>query len=567
MHDTHIVSSPSTNIAQLLSLKQSELMRKQILFFLPLTICAFGFLYCLVLSITPITRLAWTQPQSWIQHKLLAFGRWLPDDWHVSKNYAISHQHTGYMQLMIFIALAFIAYILCALLINTLEIYKYPRLLMSIIWSVVLIAGCIYVLSPKALSNDSYLYANYGRLLGIHHVNPYFVPPSAFPNDPSYPFVYWKNAPSIYGPVWTLISALLVQVAGTSDQGFLLTFRLFAFAMHLINIFLVTALLRTTGQSRRTVLLGTLLYAWNPLVLFECCIGAHNDVFMLMWVLWGIFLGARALQAGSVRVTTYALSVIALTLAALVKLTALPIVLFFIIALSCKVLRTSTLTIAGKQRTLSWYQAFLTLLFSSCISLGVTVILYGPFLIHYSIKKMVVGFTSSPSSTQILNSILFALQAWNSSHPLPSLLLELHFWSVLSGELMALVVVIGIVILWHTPTIHTVIRVSLALFIVFQLSTTWFFPWYILWPIGLAVISLPVTGSRVDRGLFAFTLCFSLTAFSSYYFTLVGWMLQGPHIPLPHWQILIAILTFGVPVCVGILSALYFPFTKHSTEV
>jgi len=354
-----------------------------------------------------------------------------------------------------------------------------------------------------------------------------------------------------------------VQVAGTSDQGFLLTFRLFAFAMHLVNIFLVTALLRTTGQSRRTILLGTLLYAWNPLVLFECCIGAHNDVFMLMWVLLGMFLGARALRADSVSVRTYVLPVVAFTLAVLVKFTALPTILFFIVALSCKVLRMPT-SAAGKQRTLSWYQAFLTLLFSGCISLCIVFIFYGPFLINHSIKEMIAGFTSSPSSTQILNSILFALQAWNSSHPLPPLLLELHFWSVLSGGLMALVVVIGIIALWRTPTIHTVIRVSLALFVVFQLSTTWFFPWYILWLVGLAVVSLPVTGSRVDRGLFAFTLCFSLTAFSSYYFTLVGWMLQGPHIPLPHWQILIATLTFGVPVCVGILSALYSPFTKHS---
>jgi hypothetical protein len=494
---------------------------------------------------------------------MLAFGRWLPDNWHVATNYAISHQHTGYVQLMAILMVAFIAYILSSAFIITLKVYEYPRLLMSIIWVVVLIAGCMYVMSPKALSNDAYLYANYGRLLSIHHVNPYFVPPSAFPKDPSYSFVYWTNAPSIYGPIWTLVSAVLVRVAGTSDQGFLLAFRLFAFAIHLINILLVTKLLRVTGQSQRTVLLGTILYAWNPLVLFECCIDAHNDILMLMWVLLGMLLGSRVLQADKVQIKTYVLPVIVFTLAALVKFTALPTVLFFIVALSSKALHAPLANDAKQQRNFSWSQAFLTLLFSSCSSLGVVCVFYGPFLIHHSIKEMLEVLASSPSSTQILNSMLFALQAWNSSHPLPPLLLELHFWSMLSDGLMALVAITGIVALWRTPTIHTVIRMSLAVFVVFQLSTTWFFPWYVLWPIGLAVISLPVLSNRVSRGLLAFTVCFSLTAFSSYYFTVVGWMLQGSNIPLPHWQILIVLTTFGVPICVGIVAALYTPFPKR----
>jgi len=120
MNNIQIDSLYPTNITRFSS-RQPEIVKKQLLSFLSLVICAIGFLYCLLISITPITRLAWTQPQSWIQHKLLAFGRWLPDNWHVAANYAISHQHTGYMQLMIFMAFAFIAYILCAFFINILE--------------------------------------------------------------------------------------------------------------------------------------------------------------------------------------------------------------------------------------------------------------------------------------------------------------------------------------------------------------------------------------------------------------------------------------------------------------
>ena len=74
----------------------------------------------------------------------------------------------------------------------------------------------------------------------------------------------------------------------------MLAFRTVAFASHLANIWLVGRTLKTLGRSPRTVTTGMLLYAWNPLVLFESCVGAHNDTFMLFLVLLGIYLGARA---------------------------------------------------------------------------------------------------------------------------------------------------------------------------------------------------------------------------------------------------------------------------------
>ena len=36
-------------------------------------------------------------------------------------------------------------------------------------------------------------------------------------------------------------------------------------------------------------LLGTLLYAWNPLCLLEFCASAHNDAIMLTFLLLGIY--------------------------------------------------------------------------------------------------------------------------------------------------------------------------------------------------------------------------------------------------------------------------------------
>src|SRR5207248_2908470 len=112
----------------------------------------------------------------------------------------------------------------------------------------------------------------------VHHANPYFVAPSRFPQDPLTSYDDWKDATAAYGPVWLTICSLWTLVLGNSPLGYVLAFRLFALAAHLLNIWLVATILGKTGSSARTVTLGTLLYAWNPLVLQESSLGGHNDI-------------------------------------------------------------------------------------------------------------------------------------------------------------------------------------------------------------------------------------------------------------------------------------------------
>jgi len=468
-------------------------------------------------------------------------------------------------------AAAFALYVLCALVMYRWSAkHTSHRLLFGLLWTGVLGAGIASLATPGILATDVYSYASYGRLLLVHHVNPYFVPPAAYPHDPIYSALYWTHTVTVYGPLWTLISGPLSL--GSTHASYILSFRAFAFAMHLLNILLVTATLRTMGRSPRVVLLGTLLYAWNPLVLSESALGAHNDVFMVTFLLLGLFLSARAERNDITRFRAYAPPLIAFTLAALVKFSALPaipIFVFLLFRLTLKKVAVSqgegqprpdytTLphrtSIVGARLALALAPIFALaapLCFALLISAGVGLAAYAPFWAGHGLKAIVNSFTSQPSAVNAFNSLLFTFSVLHSAHQLPaslSLLYNRHLWNDLNIGLIVCVMLLGAIGLWRVPTTRTVALVTLATLTAFLIVTPWFFVWYVTWLIGLAVLCLPVNGQRIVRGLLAFALVFSMTALTTYYSTIIGWLLLGYHPPVTTWVVLVAFASIGLPI-------------------
>lgn len=179
----------------------------------------------------------------------------------------------------------FIVYILCAICIQRQKAYIFHTrnyIILLIIGITTMLAAYIYVFTPATLSEDIYLYADYGRILLTHHANPYFTPPLSFPQDPLFHFVWWKNIVAIYGPIWMLVCAALTSFTGTNAAHIFLAFRIFASTIHIINTILIFAILRTKGCSICTILPGTQLYTWNPLVLFESSKCSRRGIFHLL---------------------------------------------------------------------------------------------------------------------------------------------------------------------------------------------------------------------------------------------------------------------------------------------
>ena len=65
------------------------------------------------------------------------------------------------------------------------------------------------LVAPRA-TGDLWWYALYGRIVAVHHASPYTNSPAHFPHDPLLPFAGhgWAHVPSVYGPLFTGVSAL-----------------------------------------------------------------------------------------------------------------------------------------------------------------------------------------------------------------------------------------------------------------------------------------------------------------------------------------------------------------------
>lgn len=529
----------------------------------PIIGCTLAYILCILFSVALIFNVSGLDKNEWwISTKLAWFGKWIPSDLGLATNAYLSREKTGYFELVALLACMFVIYGLATLYVYLNTEYSVNKNFHRLIWLGAIIGGSIYLFTPGILTSDIYSYASYGRLIAFYAANPYFVPPSAFPHDAIYNWVYWKNTVSIYGPIWTGISVLLSFISGTGQMGVIFTFRVFALAAHLLNIALVAATLRSMQRSSRTVTVGTLLYAWNPLVLAESSLGAHNDVFMVTFLLLGLLLYARAeVRAVLARPRGYIPPLLAFTCATLIKFSAAPAVAVFIIALFCYVARFT-----GRQNGhLSWRPAVVTGVIASCISVGVVAVLYGPFWFGHSLADVTNSFATLPSAMDSFNSLLSALSYMHATHSLPAnlfFLLDRKLWNVVTILALGLPIVVGSIYLWRAPTARTIALITLASLSAFLVVTPWFFAWYLTWIVGLAVVCLPVTSSRFGRALVAFVLTFSATAFLTYYSTLVGWILLNMHPAVASWALRVTIEAFGIPLLMFFVVLRFWPEKK-----
>ena len=530
-----------------------------------LVCCVIAYVLCILTTIAPLYKMVGIQTRLWISNAIINAADWLhlPADLGLAANHYISQQQTSFLEFLLLILLAFAISGLCVYLLQRVGTQTDYTFALCLIWLTVLVSGCLYLFTPATFSDDVYSYASYGRLLSVHHASPYVIPPSAYPHDPTFKLVHWKDTVSIYGPLWIVISAVVGLVSGPDRLGYLIAFRLCAFVAHLLNIWLVTATLRTLGHPTRTVALGTLLYAWNPLVLFESSLGGHNDVFMVTFLFLGLLFSARAERSGATRLRDAIPALVAFTLAALVKLTAIPIIVFFILKLFWSTYNTTTSTAgAGKpDQAVRWRTAWSATFFASIISVGIALACYVPFWLGYSIQQIFTSFSSQPTAHYQFNSILAAMSVWNNAHGLPTFLVLFNSRSVwVAITIFAFFLTMGIGAIWlrRVSTTSTVALATLAVLAAFLLVTPWFLSWYVTWLVGLAAVCLPVAHNRPGRALIVLALTFSASAFLSYYYVSVAWFL-----PLYVTSyVMLCLATFGMPL-LALLSYLSLP-KRHS---
>ncbi len=519
-------------------------------------LCTCAFIACILISLAPLDRLAGTDYfralpiSSW----LLAIGTWLPLDLHLTANARQSQMSTHLILSLSLIALAFIIYGICTWRIQRYTQHTfhhhYPQII-KWIWLGAVISGLALVLTPAMLSHDAFVYAGYGRLLTVYHENPYFVTLSTHPTDPFTRLDDWSNVPAAYGPLWLIVSALSSLVAGNHPLAYILLFRSLGLGTHLLNMLLISMILRTAGRSERTIALGVLLYAWNPLVLLESSLGAHMDTCMVTLMLGGILCWIQREQKHATSILpirSYLPSLLCFTLAALIKFTAIPLIVLFLVLLTRKTLYSTQTENMPEPTTLQWRPAIRIAITGGIISTGVVLAFYAPFWIGNSPRAIIDSFTTPPSANSAYGSILSAILNWirwhgqvNPGWQETPLFLFSHYktWQAIIVITLTIVMIWGIIWIWKTPTARTLTLATLAALGALLLVTPWFFPWYVVWIVGLAAICLPMS-DRSGRALIGATLAFSASAFFIYLF-------RG-FAPIGDWEGFTCLATVGPPM-------------------
>src|SRR5579872_1704749 len=524
-----------------------------------------AFVVCTLLMVAPLSRVVGSPIIARLSTSklLVMWGSWLPADFYFPTDHKNSLSSTAIILFLSLIAIAFSIYAFSIWFMRRQPREGNNRQIIRFIGLVTFIAGMIFVLTPAMLSHDIYVYAGYGRIIAAHGTNPYFTSLTSFPHDPFVPLDDWAAGIAAYGPVWLTICASFAWILGIEPIRYIIAFRLLGLIAHLLNALLIYKILQKMGRSPRTVTLGTLLYAWNPLALMESSLGGHNDMLMMTFILWGLLLYVRGEQRGLTRPGSYLPPIVAFTLAALIKYTSGPLIIFFLVILARKAFITSvSITSRGNFRS-NWHLALQKPLFACIVGGSLALALYIPYWIGHSIWSIIHSFSAPPSSVGIEYSMMSAINAWITKYGYPTTPWAYTFFKVFSNHsvwnninvvVIIVTIITGIVWLWRNPTMRVFVLAILLTLGSLLIVTPWFFPWYVVWLVAFAAIVLPYSGDTIGRALTAFALVFSVSAFSVYIF--------NGYEPIGRWISWDCFTTIGPPI-LAFLCVFLIGKTRH----
>ncbi|HZU66071.1 MAG TPA: hypothetical protein VFA09_02235 [Ktedonobacteraceae bacterium] len=406
--------------------------------------------------------------------------------------------------------------ILLMFLLYALALYTLPRIihLRYLIYSTLLL-GIVCLFFPVVTSSDAFSYIAYAHMEVIYHLNPLITAPSVLHGDLILKYVYWKDQPSAYGPTWVVITGFLQWLLGlTGSDGILrmlFTLRVLGLSAHIGSTLLIWSisgqLQRITGdiapEKRMRVVLA---FAWNPLLLFEACVNAHNDavlLFLILLTFWFLLHGPQ------LSLKWLLPAAVVLALATCLKIN----ILIFVPGL---------LLFLWMQRPRKVFR----LLFISAVYCGVIVLLYMPFWQHGAVLHVL---SVNPSTSRVINSPYdFLSQLYNALMHVP-----IHLNA--AGEAVAtpverLMHMLSVLIFvpvyailcrratgraWRINTIPGLIRwMALVWLLYCAIGSPWFWPWYLVTFFGLYALVASCTREKYWGGL-NIPLAVGLLAFSS----------------------------------------------------
>jgi alpha-1,6-mannosyltransferase len=326
--------------------------------------------------------------------------------------------------------------------------------------------SAVLILVPPLLSKDIFSNIYYGRIKSVYGANPYTLSPQKFLNDSVLPFTstYWKNTPIVYGPFYTLFSMGLVKLTGEGVMAGIYASKLSLALFHLGNTLLIWKLLGRFYPDRQV--LGTMLYAWNPLVLVTSIGGGHNDVMMAFFAILSLYL---------VMAEHPWAAVLSMTLSTMTKYATVILLVALVIYLV-------------RQRAL-WRERLKVLLVCLLIVLAVSALLFAPFWEGFSTLRTTADNLQlrTPFSTGNVLTVCFK-QFFH--HVLRMPLDAADDWGSKCARAILSLIFLG---LFAKFTLRCRSREDLVdnwawIMVAFLATSSYLLPWYMVWVIPLLAL-------------------------------------------------------------------------------
>jgi hypothetical protein len=382
----------------------------------------------------------------------------------------------------------------------------HARLLLALGCVFLLIGGGLFALMPGSLTQNVQLTALYGRLTLLYHSNPYVAAPTLLASDPLYRLLpAHAYMPPQMGPLWLDLTLPLVWLTRGEPALTIVGLRLLGLLTHLGNALLLWSLLSTLKPETR--LTGTLLYAWNPVILW---LGISEFQAYLV-VIFLLLLGALFLQRRALLVSWFCL-----LLSALIS----PLCLL-LLPLFLRVLIRETRAFSGRGRV--WWG--ISVLIGSLL---LPALVYAPYWSGWGIAGIGSQVSQAFWQTTAQRSLLatFSQLPFANWPPAAWLLLPEH-WLLLPGVIVSLLLLLG---LWIGDNLELALLFGSWIFLVLAMLLPQSSPW-----LSLLALALSVASSSRRTSMLAHLLTLGVVVDCVLLFLNNQWSGQ-------------ALLTIGVPV-------------------
>ena len=200
-----------------------------------------------------------------------------------------SLQYVGFFQRPLS-ALIFsvIPFLLFTFYLSFLYLAKRDRLKLNTTKILIFLTFIILVFSYNAFSYDLFNYIFDAKILTHYGQNPYLYKPMDFANDPMLNFMRWTHRLYPYGPSWLVLTVPLSYIG---FNFFLPTFFLFKAMIGLTFLGSVYLIYKISNiLFPKNAIFNTVFFAFNPLILIEGLVSAHNDFPLIFFALLAIYL-------------------------------------------------------------------------------------------------------------------------------------------------------------------------------------------------------------------------------------------------------------------------------------